>query len=220
MKNTIYSLVLLVLFACDAPQTTRRAPADYLNNASTYTNGTNNFVDPGDGIGDGTDGSGNDIIDPIITSDPGFENCDLGIQYNASSIGNFGVCQSTQDETKFKAIFGSTDTSVGTCFVPVHISGATSFKLGIAQCVHNVASKSYDFTLSKQRAEPLNGIMVIKASSLNSYMQCMNAKANYINSVPGCAYNQSCVNAATNYANQICSSFISYHSSHYKQVAF
>jgi hypothetical protein len=222
MRNTIFTFFLLAFVAsCDAPQTIREEQMQY-SNSSGSMDYTGNYSD-NQGSGNDNDYTDQTDTDPStdVTSTPGFENCDLGIQYNGGSIGNFGICQNSQQEAQFKAIFANSAAPTdGTCFVPVHISGTTSFKLGIAECVRNTADTPYDIPLTKQRPEAINGVMVIKASSLNSYMQCMNAKANYINSQPGCAYNQACITAATNYANQVCSSFVSYHSNNYKQIQF
>ncbi len=163
-------------------------------------------------------------LDDVNSSDTlnsaGFDTCPSDYQYYAGDqIGYLLLCQSSQEEVSFKMKLKSTDLDIGTCFVPVHIRrDGNSFKLGIAECVHNEAGKLYDMRLTKERSESINGVMVIKANALNPYMQCMSAKVDYMNAYPGCQYNSSCMQAAQNYAYQVCSSFVSHYRNYYKQI--
>ncbi len=105
--------------------------------------------------------------------------------------------------------------------VPIHIESAgNSYGLGIAECVNNEADKVYSMILRKNRAELINGVMVIKANALNSYNQCLGARASFINSNPGCQNSSTCMNAAQQYMNDICTSFVTNYGSFYKQVNF
>lgn len=205
------------------------------DSASTFTTTTGN---------DGTNNTtGSTTSTSSGSSEPGFENCDISLQYSGGDVGYFGLCQHSSDERRFKVTFAQSSTS-GTCFIPVHIqNGGNSFKLGIAQCVHNQANTPYYFTLNKEmtpptfsypRSEKLNGVMVISANSVNSYMGCMNAKEDYYTSTYACCYqqapyngrnhclqpNQQCQSAATSYANNVCNSFVQNHSNKYRQVSF
>lgn len=152
-------------------------------------------------------------------SEPGYEDCQLNYNQFSNSIGYIAICQHDQDERQFKFKLSQSDYNQGTCFVPIHIlSNGNSYKLGIAQCVNNQADKVYYMTLRKERAEPINGIMVIKAGSLNAYMQCMNAKADYIRQHPGCEYDRQCMYRADQYAYSVCSQFKNNHYQYYKQL--
>ncbi len=96
-------------------------------------------------------------------------------------------------------------------------------------------------TFSYPRQEAINAVMVIKATSLNSYMGCMNSKEDYLLAAysqvqPGqpCCYqrvyhagryhclqaNPTCDSAANNAAATTCNNFKSTHGSNYKQVPF
>ena len=230
MKVLAFILFSTVLLAsCDQPMRTRfqETPAGIDNNldgvagegeGTTGTNGSGGETSSEDGI----DESQN--TDPITTV-PGFSNCSLSMQfYGGPAIGYLGLCQSDQNESVFKLKMAESDPTVGTCFVPVHILGQNSFKLGIAECVHNVADKVYDMILTKERPEPINGVMVIKAgSAVQNYMYCMNAKVDFMYGFPPGTYvDQQCVTQAQGnpdaYAFCVCTKFKGAFSSFYKQI--
>lgn len=233
MKTLSVIILLSALSACDAPQKTR-----FPTNSTDYT--TVQGFDNGSGNSgcetsyeencgqntNSTNGSNTNSTNGTTTTatngstEPGFESCTNTTPFYGGSIGYFGLCRHSQDERQYKALFNQSDLTVGTCFVPIHIEGGKSFKLGRAECVHNQANQNYYMTLYKERPEEINGVMVLKASAVNSYMQCMNAKANYIASYPGCQYNAQCLAAADQYAYTVCNSFVQQHSNDYKQVEF
>lgn len=242
MKLLLSTFTMAFIFtACDAPVRTRVPTASDYSVAQTesdsYTEGTGT-----------TDGSG--VVDSgetgNETTEPGFEDCEyLSPEFNGGSLGNFGLCRHTTDERRYKTVFAQSNYS-GTCFIPVHVqTSGNSFKLGNAECVHNQADTNYYMTLTKElvapyfsysRPEAINGVMVIQASSLNSYMGCMNSKEDYLIGTTGCClqrvYNQStgrysctsinsqCESAANNYANNICALFKQNHGNNYRQVTF
>jgi hypothetical protein len=214
----LLSLLLLFIFtACDAPMRTR-VPTDSSFQGNNVVNGQDQEpVDPTDPA---------DPADPaeedLVTSTPGFENCAIGPQYyGGSRIGSFGLCQSTINESSFKLKMASSDLSQGTCFIPLKIvDGGNSYKVGIAECVHNEANKVYPVTLTKDRSDEINGVMVIKAgAATNAYMNCMSAKNDYILSVPNCQYSSSCISSANQYANYVCGQFVGTYSTFYTQVS-
>jgi hypothetical protein len=227
--KVLFILLPFILSACDVPQRTRfpTQTTDPVTlgdggyeNYDGYTNGeggstgtTSTNGSTGTTGSTGTSGTqGNNEL--------GFENCTNTTPYYGGSVGYFGLCKHSDDERKFKARFAQTDVVVGTCFVPMHIVDGNSYKLGIAECVHNQANTNYFMTLYKQRPEPINGVMVLKASAVNSFMQCMNAKANYIAAHPGCEFNATCLQQADQYAYTVCNTFVQQHSNDYKQVDF
>jgi len=237
------TIISIFSISCDAPQRTRYP------SSTAYNGGGDNgsFTDDGQGQVEDTGGQG--IETTNTDSEPGFSNCANTPQYAGGSIGYFDLCQHDNDERRYKALFAQGDTS-GTCFVPVHLQGAQSFKLGKAECVHNAANQNYFMTLSKEmvpptftypRSESINGVMVLKATSLNAYMGCMNSKEDYLLSGysqvnPGqpCCFqriyhsgryhclqaNPTCDSAANNAAAVTCNNFKSTHGSNYKLVPF
>jgi len=220
MKKMYLVVILILTVACDAPQKVRTTYTTTPSSSGTSGNGTDNATDGSNGGGT-TDGGTTTPTTPDPTTEAGFENCNINYQfYGGSQIGYFGVCKNSTTETKFKLKMKSTDSTVGTCFVPINIqSNGNSFKLGIAECVHNEADKVYSMTLTKERSETINGIMVLKANALNSYMGCMSAKVDFMKAYPGCEYDYSCMQAAANYANQICTSFVQNYANLYKQIS-
>lgn len=212
------SLLLLFIFtACDAPMRTR-IPTNTTPTSSV--GGQNNVVDENPSSPD--EPTPDPVEEDPVTSTPGFENCALGPQfYGGSRIGSFGICQSTINESSFKLKMASSDQSQGTCFIPLKIvDGGNSYKVGIAECVHNEANKVYPVTLTKDRSDEINGVMVIKAgAATNAYMNCMSAKNDYILSVPNCQYSSSCIDSANQYANYVCGQFVGTYSTFYTQVS-
>jgi hypothetical protein len=221
MKKLNLLFFILLLQACDTPQRTRDLygnPVDNLTDDTKVSDVDDSSQDSGDDSQD--DGSDDGGVVDTPTTTTGFEDCNLSLQFFGNTIGYFGMCKNTEYETKFKVKMALSDTSVGTCFVPIHIqTGGSSYKLGIAECVHNEANKEYEMTLTKDRAEIVNGVMVIKSNALNAYMQCMSAKVDFINAyAPNCAYDASCLQAADSYAANVCSQFVSTYKNYYKQV--
>ena len=219
--KAIYLLFFVFLIqACDTPQRTRDPYSIPVTTSVTPTDNDASVTDTDTDDDDDTSDDDSDVTEPTTPTTTGFEDCNLSFQYFGNAMGYFGLCQNTQIETKFKLKMALTDTSVGTCFVPISVqSNGTSFKLGIAECVHNEANKEYEMTLTKDRSEPITGIMVIKSNALNAYMQCMSAKADFINAyAPSCTYDANCLQAADNYAASVCSQFVSTYKNYYKQV--
>jgi len=238
----VFLILSFMAISCDAPVRTRVPTAPSYDSIS----GQGINEDPSSyEITNGSNGSSGTTTGTTTgsTSEPGFENCDISLQYNGGSVGYFGICQHSSDERRFKVSFGQS-SAAGNCFIPVHVqNGGNSYKLGIAECVHNQANTPYYMTLNKEmmppnfsypRSEQLNGVMVIAANSVNSYMGCMNAKEDYYVATYGCCYqqvpyngrmyclqpNQQCEAPATNYANNVCNSFVQNHSNNYRQVSF
>lgn len=220
MKRLLFlSALILFIQACDQPvRTTVPVSSDF--QPSPLSNDDNS----------GSDGN-DDNIDPDIPTDDdnpydlgyGFEECNLNPTYFKNNIGHFALCQNEYIETSFKLKMAASDTTNGTCFVPTHYVGENSFKLGSAQCVRQEANRVYDMTLTKERSEAITGVMVIKYSSLAPYMNCMNAKVNYMLTYGGgygCQYDYYCNQAAENYAQGVCQQFVSQHNQYYLPVRF
>ncbi len=203
--------IVISLMACDSPQRTRNPygvplPAEISTsgNGILDTNPDSNIVDADPNVGTTTPTN--------ITA--GFDNCNLAYQYYNSFIGHFGICQSSQVDTQFKIKIAQADAVEGNCFVPTYIMpDGTSYKLGRAECVRNEADKEYDMTLSKERSETINGVMVIKYNALGPYMDCMNAKVNFLTAFPN--YPEADANI---YAANVCSQFVNTFRNYYIQV--
>ena len=225
MKNeskSIFKLVITICLlysftACDSPIRSRDpyAPAVDTSNIDTSTSEKEKEkeTDKEDNTKSQSEGIESDV------ADEGFEDCNLGAVHYEEKIGNFGLCQSTKDEKVIKIKMQNADSSNGTCFVPIHVnSDGSSYHLGPAECVHHEADKEYTATLNKDRSENINGIMVLKANSLNGYMQCMSAKYQYINNYYNCNYNQTCLNSADQWAYQVCLNFTQVYDGYFFQV--
>jgi hypothetical protein len=211
-------VIFLALFtsslisSCDSPQRTRTPYAPVATTAVT-TEG-----DSATGT-DSTTGTDTTDTTDTATQTTGFETCNINLQYSKTSIGNFGICQNTLDETKFKVKFEMSDTSEGTCFVPVRRNtDGSSFKLGIAECVNNEANREYTMTLTKERSEKINGVIVMKARALSPYMQCMNAVRDFnnysTNLLDGTCYMNS-YNNPNYYAQCVCNKFVTNYKNYY-----
>ncbi len=224
MKTIVIILSLFFYMACDGPQRTRNPYGNIASQDSFNFSDNPSNQSPGDNNSDDSsnDDSSDDNNDNSNNTTTGFEDCSLSYKYYERQIGYFGLCQSTKDETRFKLKMANTDTSVGTCFVPIHIlSNNTSFNLGIAECVHNEGNKVYEMTLAKNRSEPTNGVMVLKYSTLNNYMACMSAKSHFMNNIiydTQCYYNSQ--GNPNTYANCLCSKFASNYKGSYLQIKF
>lgn len=235
-------LLSFIITSCDAPVRTRVPSNTYLSDVGASGVDDNGVVaNPDTNGGNGTITTGGT---GISTGSENFPGCEyLSPQYNGGSIGYFGLCQGI-DSRQFKAVLAE---SVPTCFVPVHIlNSGNSFKLGMPQCLPNpTPDTQYPWTFVKEgvapnfnmpRPEAINGVMVIRSTSVNAYMACMDAKENYFVVAQGCCaqtvYNSStnkyncvqpnpaCEAAANAEANFRCGQFVQNHSDHYRQVDF
>lgn len=231
MKRILLLSMAIIYISCDAPIRSRNpyaTPVDTSNlSTDDPTPSNDNITDSSnsgsnnnsnDNANDNTNDNNSGESDNTTTT-PGFENCNLGLEHNVNTVGNFGICKSTMDEAKFKVKFGSTDSALGTCFLPIHINNdGSSFYLGPAECVHHQANKVYDMALSKDRSENINGVMVVKYDALNAYLQCMTAKMQFMNNNYNCSYYPQCVQQANEFAAQVCSHFTQSYVGHYLQL--
>ena len=222
-----FGLLLILIFnfvSCDRPARTRFPTTSGSDPIDAIINGDGG----GQNVSDNDNGSDDDITetDDDLT-EPGYDNCSLtGYPFwGGSSIGYLNICQNSLNESTFKLKMANSDTSTGTCFIPVHIqSNGSSFNVGIAECFHNQANKVYDMILSKNRGESVNGVFVIKAGTpVNEYFRCMSAKTDYLS---GFQYpsvvNQQCYYSSQNadvYANCVCNNFKNAFSAYYKEVS-
>lgn len=216
---TLLSIFIFTI-SCDSPVRSRNPYATPINTSGVETQQTDgqSGTDTTNKVTPGTDTTSGSTSDEITTS-PGFENCSLGYDRYINTVGNFGLCQSSLDEAKFKTKFANTDSSLGTCFIAIHVNNdGSSYNLGAAECVHHQANKVYSFGLSKDRSENINGIMVVKANALNGYMKCMSAKMYYMSNYQNCSYYPQCVQAANQYAAEVCTSFSQVYIGHYLQI--
>ncbi len=241
MKILILLMTTILIQSCDSDQRSRILDVDQ----STVDPATFTTPDAGFPIADPAAGPVilNPTTDPLIAVnlEPGFENCDISYRFNGGfNIGTFALCQSSLQSANFRLRMAQSDLSVGTCFVPLHINNdGSSFKLGIAECVHNQQGTIYPMILTTDQTltiDPqtgqnyeLNGVMVIKAGdAVARFFDCLGARDNflqsYFQSTPNCEFNQQCVaqgnNLANNFANNICSQFVGNYNDSYLQVRF
>lgn len=227
MKTMIFLFAsLLLVTACDAPQSTR-----VLSSAtgSAYSSGnTNKFTDTNTTTTGTTTGGG-------TTTEAGFENCTYATQGTSSSLGTYGVCQHTSDETVVKVRPSVSDSAVRTCLIATYkdTSGSSLYLSITPQCFYPSAGTAVKGRLYKDRSGfegyTLNGLIMIKEKSSSSastsdvllgYYSCMDAYVNYKSVVCPYGYNQStyCAGLANTYRNNICTSFKATYSSHYIDI--
>lgn len=205
--------VLLLASACDSPQRNRLA---------TTVNTGNGLGEPNTGSNPwntGTSGSaGGGATGTSNSNPPGFENCDISAKYYASGINYMGICQSTLDETSVSVNSTVSDTA-RTCLVPTYKDGTgSSTYLGQPQCYAPQAGQIMMGKLYKTRqgfsGNPINGVMVLKETSLTAYYTCMDAFITF--SHPQCPYgantNQYCNQMARDRMATICNAFKTDHS--------
>jgi hypothetical protein len=215
MKNFLTLTLLATLLAgCDAPQRTR-----LVDNA--LSSGNNNFSAPGDlnnpNTQTTTTTTGSSTGGASLPA--GFSGCDLTPKYYSSGLGSIGICQSSQNETSIVFKSNLTDTSARTCLIPTYKdqSGSSAY-IGQPQCLYTTENLLVQGMLYKNRngysSYPLNGVMIMKESSLAPYYRCMDAYVNYVSQAcpNGAQTNASCDQYARNSMTQLCNTFKSTYS--------
>lgn len=172
----------------------------------------------------------------------GFESCDLADRYHTITIGHFGICQSTQDETLFKLRTSLGSPTERVCLIPTYkdATGSSTY-IGQPQCTYTEAGKVIQGKLFKNRtgfeSYALNGVIVMKEALLPQYFNCMNAYLNWpaplcpqgpqtsqycygwIQACPyGARTNANCDAEAKRYMTQTCTSFKSTYSNSYADI--
>lgn len=235
MKMLILFMAMsMLLAACDQPARTRNgiyntSGANNLDsgNGSNTTGGTSGGTEPWNGGSTTGSTSGGGALGT------GFENCNItptGSSPYAASIGYTAVCQSTVDETTVKVRSTIGDTSARNCLVPTYKDTAgSSTYIGQPQCYYPQENVTTQGKLYKNRTGvfggsgvpysqlPLNGLMIMKENSLNSFFNCMNAIPNFRDQ--RCPYGAStapyylngqpinCTQLAQSYMTQLCNDF-------------
>lgn len=211
-------LAIFTAFACDAPQKVRY-PSSGAVGSSIGSGASGDANGVGNESGQDSQWQEDGQSDQPSNSEPGFENCNLGHRYNAGSVGAFGICQNEYYKSQIKISMAQTSLNPGTCFVPMRIQGSKSYNLGVAQCVHNQADKTYFANLTTFRSDPINGVMVLKATSVEPFMRCMGARSDYqLGKLPPSVYQT--YGSPEAYASYVCTNFVQTHSNNYKQVQF
>jgi len=221
MKILSVLILSVVIQSCDSPQRTRSPFGSEVGEFGTNSGSEDAFtsIDTDNSGGNVPPQTENDTNRDLLGE--GYDSCNLNYtQSTTNAIGYFALCQNSMIPTGFKLKMAQSDTNSGTCFVPIHIqSNNTAFNIGIAQCVRNNAEQVYDMNLATTRNELLNGVMIVKASSIDYYMACMSAKVKYINQYcPNNPNNQQCTLLAEQYASTVCNEFAGNHQGQYKQV--
>lgn len=174
MKTLILSFTLIVLFACDSPQTSRRSRgAGYNQDVQDSIDSTNAVL-----LSDEESSSLNQSTSKL--------GCNYPKNGSATSLGSIAICQDSQDELAISFIATLSSGEDDTCLVPVYKdpnSGA-SFYIGHAECTQYNANEVKSGSLAKDRAgaqaTPLNAVMVIKRAIVQDYFRCMNAESIFL----------------------------------------
>jgi hypothetical protein len=206
------SLLATLITGCDAPQRTRLVDNALSSNNLTQPNGTFTPTPTTTTTGSSSGGTSN-------TLPSGFSSCDITPKYYSSGLGTIGICQSTLSETSIVFKSNLTDTSARTCLIPTYKdqSGSSAY-IGQPQCLYTTENALVQGVLYKNRSGyssyPLNGVMIMKESSLTPYYKCMDAYVSYVSQA--CPYgaqtNASCDQYARNNMTQLCNAFKSTYS--------
>jgi hypothetical protein len=224
MKSFALSLITLFIFTgCDAPQ--RNRPLINSNSleqpASPYGSPNNNnpwgTPTTGNGTTTGTT-TGSSTSGQNPQRPPGYETCDITANHYSAGLGYMGICQSTLDETSVAVLSTLSDT-VRTCLIPTYKDGSgSSTYLGQPQCFIPEANKVSMGTMYKNRNgftdRPINGVMIMKETSLTAYFTCMDAYLNFRDSrcPMGARTNPFCDQLARSFMITKCDSFKMSHS--------
>jgi hypothetical protein len=209
MKTILTLSLLATLFTgCDAPQRTRLMDNALSSNNLTQPGNLNpgNTTNPPTTTGSSTGGG---------TSLPsGFSNCDITPKHYYAGLGTIGICQSSLSETSVLFKSNQDDKSSRTCLIPTYKdqSGSSAY-IGQPQCLYTTENALVQGVLYKNRSGytsyPLNGVMIMKESSLAPYYACMDAYVKYVSQA--CPYgaqtNATCDQYARNYMTQLCNTF-------------
>lgn len=203
------SLLAILLTGCDAPQRTRLVDNALSSNNLSNSNGNFN-QNPSNPVST-TGGSNGGAVNTLPA---GFSGCDITPKHYSSGLGTIGICQSSSSETSIVFKSNLTDTSARTCLIPTYkdASGSSAY-IGQPQCLYTTENALVQGVLYKNRSGyssyPLNGVMIMKESSLTPYYACMDAYVKYVSQA--CPYgaqtNASCDQYARNYMTQLCNTF-------------
>jgi hypothetical protein len=241
MEKFFISFLLMVLaYGCDAPQRTAAPPI--------YVNG-NSLANPSNASGSfNTSGSSSGTVPnnssggSAVVTTTGFESCNITEdKYRTMDIGNFNICQSTQDETVLKLRTALPSTSIRICIIPTYKdnSGSSTW-IGQPQCTYTASGQIVSGKLYKDRngftSYPLNGAIVMKEPLLPEYFNCMQAYTNWPGNLctngttnsycsywlPRCPYgpksNAQCDMEGRNYMASICNNFKTKDSNSYLDI--
>lgn len=224
MKTIVLPILIATfLTACDAPQRTRSLTTSYgsgisyngTEGSSTTGNlgGTTSSATNGNSTTGSTSGSSNGST----TLPAGFTTCNTATSFYSAGIGYTSVCQSTALETSVRVMFTTTDQELGTCLIPTYKdTSGSSMYLGQPQCTFHNANQVIYGSLPKTRVGftnyPVNGVMVMKKSSLTAYFSCMDAYASYVATYCPTGVTSACQIAAQNFMASTCSQFKTQHS--------
>jgi hypothetical protein len=232
MKKYLMLIVFLILTACDQPQTVRYGGLGGYKQNPVGTNDAGNNTGIGGDLEDGFTSTGNTSFDTTTENElgPGFEFCNLQSPHYIVDTGNFSLCQSEASETQFVLKVNASDYSQGTCIIPMNTNPqGVSVYLGPAQCSYHSKNQILRGTLYKTRAgyetRAINSVMVMKRTTLNSFLNCMEAVTNFTyKNCPNCPNNCSsqswyqCLNSAQAQMSQMCNYFES--QGNYIQISF
>lgn len=212
-KLILFSFILTMVTACDAPQRTRLTQVPGYSNGNGLTNPNTNSGSNGGGS-PWTPGTTTGSSNGGSNLPSGFANCTFSNTGYAPGMGYLGFCQSTLDETVIAMKASLTDTAVRTCLIPTFKDGnGSSAYIGQPQCTYTNQNAVTQGQLPKNRSGfsgyTLNGLMVMKETSLTKYFKCMDAYISYVSPAcpQGARTNATCDQYARNYMTQLCNDF-------------
>ncbi len=201
--------ILIFLQSCEAPTRNRV----YQSTSTATTSTTEDDEDTS---------TTTTTTESTVVSGTGFSSCDLSYNYYNSSIGYFGLCQSSTTDTLFKVKMALSDSTIGTCFIPIYQGSSGDIeKVGTEECVNNVSETVYTVSFTRETSSTITAIMVVKANAMTSFNTAAAAKNKFItlNGGTTCSSLAYCSTAATNYSISVWNSFASIYGSYYVKVS-
>lgn len=170
-------LILTTLVACNAPIDERRGVQIYGDTSSADSsnssgNTNNNNPDNSNAIGYNNPGVGT-----VNQLGQGYENCVLDAIHVNQNIGPLGICQNKINQKSFVMYFTTSSMAMNdaTCFIPMNRQpSGESVPLGMAQCTTHYANDiKQAYLATNTPATQINGVMIMKRSSVDSFFGCM-----------------------------------------------
>lgn len=206
MKKLLLFISLMILSACDAPQTRSNRPGDYSPNSTFDSTGSGSGVV----VGQADDRGGVPLVDKSEESSENEESTNStdntptvpdnikhckwsfdgsnGYQYTSTLLGNFTVCKSSTTETDIYVQASTAITSERLCLFPATSNNSKTVFIGEATCQFLPdPKKAYKFKLYKNRTNfqsyPITGVMMVFHKVYNfpyPYSRAMSAVEAYI----------------------------------------
>lgn len=162
------------LIGCNAPLEDRQGVQIYGDASSDASNGgadsnqDQTFSNPV--------GNNNNPVGNVNNLGSGYQNCVLDAIHVNQTLGPLGICQNSINLKSFAMYFTTSSMAMNdaTCFIPMYRqTNGASVPLGMAQCTTHYANDVKQAYLATNSPQPINGVMILKRSGVESFFGCM-----------------------------------------------